>query len=278
MPERQESGEYKNRHRKSISLESYRGVGNGIMELNAPIADQFMSTADMRNDIVILQKPHDRVREYDEVGSVKVAKLLKLPSLNLWKGDGIVSTKKEGDTILIAIDDQEISQRVADKNDGKKSFDELFVGEFQREVRRGLSTCLKIEKLLNGGSYGLGFITAQGHFILWDLYVIPGSVGFELINGTDPLVGISRIAASVGIAHIGGNAITWVAVVRDKARESLYKASGRVRNSLFSKTIPDDPFVKRNPVDFVMPTVPIDKLIRGELYLAGKGRKLIKKA
>jgi len=232
----------------------------------------------MRNDIVILQKPHDRVREYDEVGSVKVAKLLKLPSLNLWKGDGIVSTKKEGDTILIAIDDQEISQRVADKNDGKKSFDELFVGEFQREVRRGLSTCLKIEKLLNGGSYGLGFITAQGHFILWDLYVIPGSVGFELINGTDPLVGISRIAASVGIAHIGGNAITWVAVVRDKARESLYKASGRVRNSLFSKTIPDDPFVKRNPVDFVMPTVPIDKLIRGELYLAGKGRKLIKKA
>lgn len=271
MKERQ-SDSYQNRHKTSITLDHYKGVGSGVMELNDPIADGFMSTADMRNNIVIVKKYHDRVQDYDQVGHIRVAKMLKLPDINLWDADKTISTKKEGDTFLIAVDDQEISQRVANRNDGKKSFEELFVADFQKEVRRGLSNCLKREKILNGGSYGLVFLTSYHFTGLFDIYALPAVTFYDFQTGGDPLIDAGRTLAVYGGIHLISNTVNWLWVGLSKTSDMINPYPLRTR---LTHSDDNEPFVKRSPADFLMPSVPLDKLLRGELYLKGKGRKLI---
>lgn len=84
MSERDNS--YKPTHPQTMSLE-YRGIASDIMELDAATADGFMRISDMRLNVIITKKKPNRTREYDQLGSVKVAKTLGVPSLTLWRGD-----------------------------------------------------------------------------------------------------------------------------------------------------------------------------------------------
>lgn len=164
MAER-EPQDYKFKHNKQISLEQYRGIASDIMELNNPITDGFMETSDMRGDIVIVQKPNQRVMDYDGVGNVRVTKNLQMPRLDLRKGNNASETERDDDGVwFIAVNDQALADEVArDRNlagNGKNNFDERFVVAFRAEVNKGLKTCLKREKLLNSGNYNYSFIVA----------------------------------------------------------------------------------------------------------------------
>lgn len=110
MLNEQEPKEYKFKHPRRISIDSYNGVaGGGIMELNNPIADGFMRVSDMRSDVVIMKKPQDRIRDYDDIGFVKVA----------------------DDVWYIAVNDQDLADKVARQAGDDRKFDERFVDAFQ---------------------------------------------------------------------------------------------------------------------------------------------------
>src|SRR3989344_3485850 len=115
-----EPQDYQFKHHRRVSLDEYRGAARDLMELNDPVADGFMQTADMRGDIVIVQKPQDRVIDYDHIGSVRVAKSVGMPRLDMWNRNDMVQTIKENDTWYIAVNDQELAQRLARSGDGKR--------------------------------------------------------------------------------------------------------------------------------------------------------------
>jgi hypothetical protein len=88
-PKEEVPNSYRNKHQFGIHLDTYNGIASDVMELNAPVADRFMQVSDMRGDIVVIRKPQDRVLDYDDVGFVRVAKFLKMPRLDFWKGNNL---------------------------------------------------------------------------------------------------------------------------------------------------------------------------------------------
>lgn len=194
---------YKFKHGKRISLDSYRGVTHDLMQLNDPVADGFMRVSDMRNDIVVIQKPQDRVRDYDEIGFVRVAKFLKKPRMEFWHGDGMVETKREDGVWLVAINDQELADRVARSNDGMKKFDNMFVDAFCGEVTRGLIDCLRRERLLNSGKYNLAVYASYKSLLLFDLFLIPALTMAKVASGDNP-VDIALRMSELYIITTGG--------------------------------------------------------------------------
>ncbi|MBI2338451.1 hypothetical protein HYU95_04690 [Candidatus Daviesbacteria bacterium] len=265
----QDSG-YQNKHFKSIHLDTYRGIASDIMELNRPVADGFMKTSDMRGDVVIMQKPQDRVWDYDEIGFVRVAKLLKLPRLNFWRnGTGFIQTKKSEGVWYIAINDQELANKVVRAEDNSRKFDERFVDAFKEEVKRGLVTCLKREKLLNGGQYNFAFLVGYHGLISYNLVAGPSILAAAFISGEASLVA-SALAFS-SIANAASNGINLFGA-------GLTHVEQRLFGDVFKGNTPDfnDPFVKHSLFELIMPPVPIDRLILGLRYLNKHSHELIK--
>lgn len=266
--------EYKNKHPKSIHLDTYRGVACDLMELNDPLADKFMQVSDMRGDIVIVQKPQDRVRNYDEVGFVRVAKLLKLPKLDFWRSSNeLLQTKKEDGTWYIAINDQELADKVARAQGDNRKFDERFVDSFRKEVKGGLATILKREKLLNSGKYNLGFLIGYKGFLVYDLLLGPVFLADIILSGNIEsmpifLGGIAALNAVANTANLALAGFTWV--------DEKLSVPGRFDNTNFYVTTNfTNPFVKPSLVELIMPPVPVDRLVRGLFYLSKHGDKLI---
>lgn len=264
---------YKNRHSKSISLDAYKGIASDLMELNAPVADGFMRVGDMRNDIVIVQKPRERVSNYDQIGNVRVAKFLQLPRLELWRGDTTLQTRREEDVWFVAINDQELADKVARAETNGKKFDDRFVDAFKKEVGRGLTNCLRREKLLNGGRYDAAFGIGYYSLIFYDLLFFPAILASAVSGYANPdtvLKGIGGLA----IMQTVHNTINLSWAVANYLQDKLfgpdrYTGIGPIYN---------EPFVKHSPVELVLPVVPLDRLIRGSLYLGKHGKKLISRS
>ncbi|MDO8269690.1 MAG: hypothetical protein Q7T54_03405 [Candidatus Levybacteria bacterium] len=272
MPERDTKGEYQLKHAKKITLANYRGVGNGIMELQDEIADGFMRSGDMRSDIDIVQKPNDRVQEYDQLGNVKVAKLLSLPRLDFWRGDGLIQTRKEDDTYVLAIDDQKLATRVADSNDGTRKFDDLFVESFRKESIKGLTGVLRSEKLLNGGRYDLTFLWSYCHTMLTDGIAIPTILATQYATETmTPNSLMITAVAGVGL-NVMANGMNLMAAAMNHFHALI---RGKQADSGILDTTWNEPFVKHSFQDLAVPPVPVDRVLRGEFYLLRNGEKLI---
>lgn len=269
---------YKFKHAQRISLDGYKGVANDLMELNDPVADGFMRVSDMRNDVVIIQKLRDRIRDYDEIGFVRVAKFLKMPRMDFWHRDGLVETRKEDGVWLVAVNDQELADKVARSNDGKRKFDDLFAEAFRAEITRGLANCLKREKLLNGGKYNLGFLVSYKALVMFDLFLIPSVAGIEIAHGTSPLdvtLSLAQIYtvfnAAYNIANLAGSGLRYMHDFIDRKMDVP-----EIPGHEFPLPQFNEPFVKHSfPETIVAPTVPLDRLVRGTLYLNRHGDKLI---
>ena len=261
---------YKNKHPKAIYLDAYNGVACDLMELNKPAADRFMQVGDMRGDIVIVQKPQDRVRDYDEIGFIRVAKFLKIPRLDLWHNENeLLQTKKEDGVWYLAINDQDLANQVVRAEGDNRKFDDRFVDAFRNQVRSGLTAILRREKLLNGGEYDLSFLFAYYGLIKNDLLVGPILVAGALLSeepwSTAKTLGV--IAAANAIWNTGNlllAGITWA----DKKMFGIPKINLNTPDFNY-------PFVKHSVVDLVMPPVPVDRLVRGLHYLNTRGNELI---
>ncbi|MDO8618609.1 MAG: hypothetical protein Q7R49_01535 [Candidatus Daviesbacteria bacterium] len=267
------SGDYKNRHSKEIHL-NYGGVASDLMELSPSIADGFMRVSDMRGDIVIVQKPQDRVRDYEDVGFVRIAKFLKMPRLELWRGDNIMQTRREDDTWLVAINDQELADKVARDEASGKKFDDRFVDAFKTEVNRGLSDCLKREKLFNGGRYNMALGVGYYSLLTYDLLPYPAVVAAGLTGQLDnPVVTIANITALIALVHSAHNSYNLFGAALDYVTDrflgpSVFKSGLKLQFN--------DPFVKHSIPELIMPVVPLDRLMRGSRYLTQHGNEIIR--
>lgn len=268
---------YKFKHAQRMSLDGYKGVANDLMELNDPVADGFMRVSDMRNDVVIIQKLQDRVRDYDEVGFVRVAKFLKMPRLDFWHTDGLIETRREDGVWLVAVNDQELADKVARSNDGKKKFDDLFVEAFRGEISRGLANCLKREKLLNGGKYNLGFFMSYQALMVYDLFTIPTIAVAKIASGDgvlDTTLRVSEIYVAFNAAY---NVINLAGAGLRFARDAMMRKMDMPEIPGHEYPLPrfDEPFIKHSLPEIIAPTIPLDRLIRGSLYLHRHGNKII---
>lgn len=228
------------------------------MELDLPTADGFMRVSDMRGDIVITQKPQDRVRDYDEIGFVRVAKFLKLPRMDFWKNDnGLVQTKRKDGVWYVAINDQDLADKIAHEAGDNRKFDERFVNAFRSEVRTGLASCLRQEKLLNAGKYNWGFFVGYAGGVKYNL--LGALFMVEAVLHRDPAL------AGVGVMLIGASDVLWNSVNLLAAGIDYVQQKYLIRSEFFPTIYPtfNDPFVKNSLFDLIMPPVPIDRLIRG---------------
>lgn len=271
MTER-EPQDHQFKHNRQVHLDEYRGLARDIMELNDPIADGFMQTSDMRGDVVIVQKPRQRVMDYDQVGYVRVAKFLQMPRLDLWRGNRVTEIrKKDGGVWYIAINDQELADQVARVGNRDKKFDERFTDAFRMEVNKGLKACLKREKLLNSGDYNFSFFIAYNGTLSHDLVLFPSLLAAKIVAGDNP---VEALASSAGITAVANFAYNVLNLTGAGMRYIEGKLFGPSR---FRSHTPNfnEPFVKHSLPELVMPPVPIDRLFRGISYLNKHGDRII---
>lgn len=262
---------YKNKHPRAIHLNTYRGVACDLMELNEPIADGFMRVSDMRGEVVIIQKPQDKVRDYNEIGFVRVAKFLKLPRIDFWKNsNGLVQTRREGDIWYVAVNDQDLADKVARTESNGKKFDERFVDAFQAEVRHGLASCLRREKLLNSGKYNFGFLAAYHGILEFDL-VLGAAFLAMAVADRDITSAINAVVIAAG-ANVVWNTFNLAGAAMTYIDQRLWG-----ERQFIKPLTPNfnDPFVRHSLPELVMPPVPIDRIIRGSRYLEQHGNNLI---
>lgn len=272
MSKESQPQDYKFKHAKHISMDGYKGVAGDLMQLNHPVTDGFMQATDMRSNIEIINAPQDRVADYDQIGSVRVGKFLRLPRLDLWHQDGAINTRRENGAWLLAVNDQKLSQEILQKQDqtNGKRFDEVFTKRFEQEIAKGIENCLKKEKLLNNGNYyNLSFLFGYKTLIVWDL-LYPALSGVEMIasgeNPTDILMFNVIFLSGVNAAYNLCNLV--LSGVRKKALEL---------NSADGNTLPNyqDPLVKHHILEYVAPPIAVDRVARGLAYMKLHGKELI---
>jgi hypothetical protein len=242
------------------------------MHLDNKVADGFMSTADMRDHVVIVQKRRKAARDYDQIGFVRVGKLLQMPSMGSWKEgkfSSITKSKEEG--WVIAINDQELADHVTRTGTGHKAFDGEFVTAFRTEVNDGLKNFLRREKLLNGGHYNLGFFEAYQATLGYDAFVFPIALTTSIALGDNPVHGALTVIGAIAAANFLSNGLNLAGAglthIREKYRSFLGDAGHTPHYN--------DPFIKHSFLELVMPPVPVDRLVRGLVYLRNHGDTML---
>lgn len=266
--------EYRHKHPKRIYLDTYRGMARDIMELNHPIADRFMQTSDIRADIAIVQQRQEVTRDYEEIGDVRIAKLLQIPRLNMHDENNFQQTKKYNDTWYISVNDQELAQNVARAGTGKNDFDDRYVQAFDQEVTKGMKAILRKEKLLNGGEYNFAFLVSYLTLVTKDLVLLP-IIELEILlrssNAEEVARGTAIVLAAYASIHGMFNLFNLFSVGLGKVRERFLLAD----NSFPSYPSYEDPFIRHTILEYVLPTVPFDRLFRGLKYLDEHGSDMI---
>lgn len=258
MPERQPN--YQPKHETQISLDQYRGVASDLMTVNAPVADGFMCTSDMRRNIVIAQKPEGRAVEYDQVGHVKVGKLFRMPRFGEDLTPGLRTVSRDNDSWYILVDDQLLARRVAENPKGTEKFDQTFTTSFQHEVRRGIEEILFREKMLGEGD-SLSWI-----WLCYTLTLAIPVAGYAFATQGQPIGPVETLAEMLKVNTIlNGSAL----VVSE-----LFRAA---RMRYLGLKTPTPPFTRSSPLEIPLPLVPVDRFGRGLWYLYKHGNNLIEK-
>lgn len=256
-------------------MEVLRG---NIMELNDVVTDGFMRTADMRSDIIIVQKPQERARDYDQIGTVRVAKFLQMPRLDLWKGNSTVQTRKEDNIWYVAVNDQELAQTVARSGNGEGNFSERYVDAFRQEVVKGMKDVLKREKLLNGGEYNLAFLTSYFELFTKVLLVLPIAELEVLLHSSSPAEvaqGTAKVVGLYVIVSAASNAFNLFSVFWGNLGEKIGLERQKKDGIRLQCPKYEDPFIRHSIPEYIMPPVPLDRLARGMKYLGDHEGELI---
>lgn len=255
--------EYQPKHQKQISIDGYRGVASDLMKLNVPVADGFMRVSDMRYHVVVTQKPHERALDYDQLGTVRVAKMLDLPRLEFWRKKGNFFTKRENDTWFVAIDDQALAQEVSNNNIGNR-FDDAFVERFRETLIGGLKSCLKKEKLLNAGEYNRAFSVSYGLGVMWDAHML-ALAGVLAAVSDQPINTVGSVIAIDALGHTLFNPMNMLQAAMGKLPSGgdppfSERRSGILQIANWPKF--HEPFIRHSIFDLPMPMVPVDRLRR----------------
>ena len=275
MAKEQQPEGYQFRHAQRLTLDAYNGIASDIMAMHDPTADGFMRVADMRKDIVVTQKAPSKTVDYDQVGPVRIAKFLTLPGVGM-EGSAPLRTRKEDDSWVLEIDDKKIWNDLATDSSGnsRKPTDEQFVDRFAQEIRKGLRTCLAEEKFLNSGDHTHAALIYNYVAGLGIAYVMPSIYEAALIAANSSQAAEKAIAGLVFSATVNLflNGIEWEGS-RYEDRRALQK--GMPIHNFLGFFSHDDPFIRHSFPEFFLPTVPVDRFIRGAVYLKQHGNELI---
>lgn len=260
---------YQPTHDTQISLDEYRGVASDIMSVNPPVADGFMRVSDLRRNIVVVQRAEQRVVNYDQVGPVKTGKILNIPIFERTPASSEISYDE--DSWFISVDDQTLARRSSEETGkGSKKFDEVFTAQFQKEINARIKQLLLREKIIAQGDdpgltfYGYLPIAIIPAAILTDPEVMPA-----LLEKPGNL--LAALALVYGFSSITNISST---IVTESFSYLLDKLdSDRKRPRHFNH-----PFIRKGAKGFLqapLPSIPVDRLIRGRLYLAQHGKEII---
>lgn len=261
--------DYQFKHTQRISMNSYAGIASDRMELNDPTADGFMRVADMRRDIVVEQKGQSRTYSYDQVGPTRVAKILEIPRIGRGES-GVLHTFKENDTWVIEIDDQKLWREVGEGKEAFQQREDQFTDRFRSEVLNGVSKSLVEEKLFNAGIYSLA--KTIGAVSLLVSYPMPAMAELAtIVVGKHTLELDLKSMTYIATAHLVLNMLSWCSAI-------LNEKQGRLSDYLGIGTLPQyqEPWVRHKFPEFLMPPIPVDRLLRGVVYLKSHGNDLIR--
>ena len=143
---------------------------------------------------------------------------------------------------------------------------------FRGEVLKGVTKSLVEEKLFNGGVYSPA--TTIGAVSLLVSYPMPAMVEFATIAlGKHTLDLDLKSIIYISTAHLTLNMLSWCGAMVNEKQAGLFDhpAINWVR------VLPhyQEPWVRHAFHEFVMPPVPVDRLIRGGVYLKSHGKDLI---
>jgi hypothetical protein len=269
-----EPKEYKFTHKTHVSLDEYKGVAHDMMELNHSVMDGFMRVSDMRKDIVIIQKHQDRSTNYDQVGNVRTGKLLQASQIINLKENKTTQVKMESDAWQIVIDDQELAQSSARSNDSSKKFNDIFIANFQNEIKNGMESCLMKEKLLNGGEYDYSFLF--GYLGLFADGLALGTVMSDALKRNLDFTSIVGLTLGIGAINVTINLLKLIVIQlsNDVDIKNFPMNIGPI--NLFHADW-NEPFTRHSLAEYLIPPVPLDRLIRGNIYLDKNRLKLVNK-
>lgn len=269
--------EYQFRHQTRITLDSYNGIANGVMQLNDPIADGFMRVSDMRRNIMVVNKSESRNYEYSELGLVRVGRV-KLVDYASAGSKGVLSIDISKDSWILVVNDRTIWDQLPQSEKGSKK-DELFVTQFRDKVREGARECLIREKIFNGGVYSpVVLMDYLGSLFTYSSVAMGETASF--ITGQHTMETDIKALGFVATGHLVINMISWT-----MAKFGNYMSqfeSGLGDSDLqpafgVSRVRPDyqEPFVRHHIAEFIAPPVPVDRLVRGLVYDRLHGKDLI---
>ncbi|MBI4096551.1 MAG: hypothetical protein HY425_02415 [Candidatus Levybacteria bacterium] len=269
MPKENQPQDYQFKHTKKISMDRYRGVASDLMRLNSPVTDGFMQAVDMRSDIEISNMRQDRVADYDQMGT-GIAKIFKLPRLDLWHPNGATSTMKQDEVWHIAVNDEKLSEEILQQ--GNSDFNKRFTARFQQEVAREIKICLAKEKLLNNGEYGMGFSLGYLTTIFWNISFPPIMEVAILLNGGNMISGTLLTAGIVAASNFGTNALNLG-----------FSGAKKMLNKYLKEYIGEynvfpgykDPLIRHHVLECVMPPIPVDRVARGLTYMKLHEKELV---
>lgn len=240
------------------------------MELNPEHASRFMETAYIRRDVFVTKGVENRIHDYDQVGNVRVGKFLKMPTFGKTetRRNDVTTVEKDTDSWNINIADQTLADRVVRRTSTDKSFDDAYTSAFSEEVQGGLRTILKQEKLLNSGEFNISFLASWG----LSAFMLDAFVAFLnlLSSASSPEDFSKTLVVGAGVLP-AGNAIfngvkLYRAIVDEMDKKSGYYLHS-TRFPLINLPSMDEPFTRRKLKDVPMPPVPLDRLIKGNVYL-----------
>lgn len=252
---------------KTITLEEYRGIGKDILKLNAPVAGGFMKTADIRGNISVTRKDPNKI--------VKPVFLKKTPA-GSWLNTNITEIRQDGNDWQIGINDQLLAKKTKEAST-KITFDEQYITAFQEEISKGLRSVLKREKLLNSGKYNLTFTSSYLTFIGIDVMLIP-IAQIATIFGSENMTTLSQntlvIASSYIVCNVFRNGFNSLGVMTGNLRRRV----GLPEDSPFGLySNYEDPFIKHSVSEHLLPPVPVDKFVKGLIYLNHNQNRLLEK-
>lgn len=161
----------------------------------------------------------------------------------------------ESTTWYVPIDDRKLMDQA---RTGSKSSDpeEAFYKLFKKSLRDKIDDCLGREKLYNAGGDFPVTLTSYMVLTMADMSLPFAGVAGSLNHGNG-LATAAAVLACMGIFNAGVNMVNEMA------------AANRVLSN------PDQPFIRHPLAEKLLPPVPVDRLVRGQLYLLMHGNKLI---
>lgn len=243
-----------------IRFDTYQGIGKDYLRINQSIADSFMRTADLRSDILVVEKTPISTSTIVQEGlgichfPEHIQRLFGFP-------DETLQIRREGEVYFIEVDDKRIWEEIEDE--------QRFPQNLSSKITKGLGECLIEDKVFNGGRVGLDFAFGYLGFAFVDLYLAGGGIIRSIQEQNTAL--IAPYAAVVVVGHFFFNTLgRFFANLAD-----LSNFGQKVWFGPLTPPFPDNPFIRRSVQESLAPPVPIDRLIRGAWFLLKHKEDLI---